>query len=123
MYRQKGPKNVEIIYYNLDLIWLPMVFVIMHKHQRWTAFGFLVSCMLVMRLQVELMEGGGFHHGILPIMQSTVFDRAAVIYNIFYIVYFVMAYFSRLSMPAVFLGASISIFFMAFFVSSLLMIL
>lgn len=114
---------MSALYYCIDILWLPLVFVIMHKHQRFIACGFLISCMLVMRLQVELMESGGFHNGILQIMNSTVFDRSIIVYNIFYMLYFLMAYFSQKSIHFVFLGASISIFFMAFFISSLLMIL
>ena len=105
------------------MIWLPIMLVIVHKRQRFMALGFVLSCMLMMRLMAELMDSIGYPTGILPFMTSHVFYRGIVVYTVFYALYAALAYYSPNTRSSVFLAASISIFFVAGFAFALLMLL
>jgi len=114
---------VYIIYQWIDVIWLPVAFFAVHKPHRWYALGFILSCMLMMRLQIELMSGIGYDTGILSFMDSHIQNRVLVTYSIIYILYFVMAFYSPNTKGSIFMAASISIFFFVLFLSSFLMVL
>ena len=45
-----------LIYQWIDLFWLVMIPLAAHKGHRLIAAGFVLSCMLMLRLQVEIME-------------------------------------------------------------------
>lgn len=111
------------IYYWIDVIWLPIAFFLVHKKHRWWSIGFVVSCMVFMRLQVELMEFIGHPNGILKLISIDVNARMLVVYSIFYMLFLVMAHYSPKTEGVVFMGACLGIFFMLFVVSSLIMVL
>lgn len=94
-----------------------------HKPHRLYALGFILSCMLMMRLEIELMDGIGYGHGILNFMQSHIHNRLLVVYSVIYMLYFVMAYYSPNTKGAVMLAASISVFFFVLFLSVFIMVL
>lgn len=112
-----------MIYQWLDLIWLPIVFLMVTKEQRIWAVGFLFSCMLMMRLQVEVMQEIGYDEGFTGLMTSDSFDRGLVVYSIFYVAYLILAHYSPNTRGPMFIAGSISIFFMAFFASTFIMLL
>jgi hypothetical protein len=56
-------------------------------------------------------------------MTSNAYDRALATYSIFYALYLIMVYFSPSTRGAIFVAASISIFFMAFFSTAIIMLL
>jgi hypothetical protein len=114
---------MDLIYQWIDLLWLPLVFYAVHKQHRLLALGFLASCMLMMRLQIEIMEGIGYGNGIVGLMQSSGHTRALMVYSLAYFVFFIMAYYSPGSRPIIFFAACLAIFFFAFFASMLLMLL
>jgi len=114
---------INFIYQWIDVLWLGAVFFAVHKPHRLYALGFILSCMFMMRLQIEMMSGIGYEQGILAFMDSHIHVRLMVIYSIVYILYFVMAYYSPNTKGAVFLAASISVFFFALFLSIFLMVL
>lgn len=107
----------------IDLIWLPLAWFVVHKPQRWWTLGTLASCMLMLRLQAELMESIGYPQGILPFMDSHVFSRGLGVYAIYYVIYLLIAYYSPDSKGALFMGVSLSVFFMAFFTAIAVMVL
>jgi len=112
-----------MIYQWLDLIWLPIGLFVVNKDQRLWVLGFFAGCMLMMRMQVELMHATGFPTGFVNLLNSQAFDRGLVIYSVFYVLYLVMAHYSPNTKGPIFVAGSISIFFMAFFTSSLIMVL
>ncbi|MFP4313103.1 MAG: hypothetical protein ACLFR0_02140 [Alphaproteobacteria bacterium] len=114
---------MSVLYQWLDIIWIPIVLLIVTKEQRIWALGFLFSCMLMMRLQVEVMHETGYPQGFTNFMTSDAFDRGLVVYSVFYVAYLILTHYSPNTRGALFIAGSISIFFMAFFSSSLIMIL
>lgn len=111
------------IYYWIDTIWLPIAFFTVHKKHRWLTVGFLISCMIMMRLQAEIMDAIGHPTGLLPIIDSPIQSRNLLIYSFFYILFLIMAVYSPNTERVVFLGACLSIFFAVFTVSGLALIL
>lgn len=114
---------MDVLYQWLDLLWLPIVLFIVTKEQRLWAVGFLFSCMLMMRLQVEVMHEIGYTKGFTNLLTSTAFDRGLVVYSIFYVAYLILAHYSPNTKGPMFIAGSISIFFMAFFSSTFIMLL
>jgi hypothetical protein len=107
----------------IDLVWLPLAWLVVNKEQRWWALGTLFCCMLVMRLEIELMESIGHSHGILGFIKGHVRNRALVLYSLFYGAYLLFAWYSPFSKGYLFMAASLGLFFMALFSSMLLMLL
>lgn len=107
----------------IDLVWLPVSLLVVHKGHRVMAMAYFAACMLMLRLQVELISSIGYPTGILPLMSSGLFIRGLVVYSLFHAGYLVIAYFSPGSEKSVFLAASISIFFAALFTSMIVMVL
>jgi len=112
-----------MIYQWLDLIWLPIGLFVVNKDQRLWVLGFFAGCMLMMRMQVELMHTTGYPTGFINLMSSQALDRGLLIYSIFYVLYLVLAHYSPNTKGPIFVAGSISIFFMAFFTSSIIMVL
>lgn len=114
---------MNIILQWIDMIWLVLIPLVAHPHQRKIAVATFLACALMMRMQVELMNSTGFDTGFLPFMKSTAMERGMVVYNFFYMLYTLFAFHLPRSKPAVFMGASITIFFIAFTSSMFIMVL
>ena len=107
----------------IDTIWLLLALLVVHKRQWGWVLGFMAACMLMMRLQAELMTSTGHPYGFLPLMESHVFQRGQAAYSIFYGIYLILAYYSPSARPAIMMAASVSMFFTALFVSMIVMVL
>ena len=112
-----------MIYQWIDLIWIPLGFFAVHKEQRGWTIGYIIGCMMMMRLQVEVMQEIGYPTGISGLLNYQVFDKGLIVYSIFYALYLVLGHYSPNTKGPVFMAASISLFFTAFFVSSIVMVL
>lgn len=111
------------IYEWVDLLWLPIALLVVHKGQRVEAGAFVLICILVMRLQIEILESTGFSKGFTGLLDSSVYNRGLVVYGIFIMLYLVLSYFSPRTRGAIYLAASLSIFFMAFVASTIAMVI
>ena len=107
----------------LDLMWIPIALIIVHKGQRIKACAFILVCMMVMRLQLQIFEMMGFAKGITGFIDWPLIFRGYAIYGIFISLFLILSYFSPYTRGPVYLAASLSIFFMAFTVSSIVLIL
>lgn len=107
----------------IDLIWLPIGYLAVHKEQRLVTIAFFISCFIMMRLQIEMMVSLGFETGFLPFITWHVQNTALVIYMLFYVAFLAMAHWSPPSDKHIFFAASISIFFAALFTSMIIMML
>ncbi len=112
-----------MVYQWMDVIWLPLGLFIATKGQRWLVSAFFITCMIMMRLQVEVMQSINYPNGFAGLLSSGAFERGMVTYSLFYVIYLILVYFSPNSRGVIFFAASISIFFMAFFISSMVMLL
>ena len=107
----------------IDLMWLPIGLASVHKPQRALSAGFFISCMIMMRLQIELMHSTGYSNGFTTLMTSDVSIRALVVYSLFYAIYIIMAVYSPKTTGTIYMAASISIFFAALFTSMIVMVI
>jgi hypothetical protein len=107
----------------IDVIWLPLAWFVVHKEQRLWAVGCILSCMVMMRMLSELMISIGYPRGLIGLWSMPVHDRGLLVYSFFYFVYLVLAYYSPYSKGALFMAASITIFFAASFTYALVMVL
>lgn len=90
---------------------------------RWLTFGFIASCLMMMRMQVELITYTGHDTGFLRLMDAPAHTRGLITYGIFIALFLVIANFSSRTRKVVYLAASITIFFTAFLVSTIIMVL
>ena len=107
----------------IDLLWLPVGVIILHKHHRLWAAGFFASCMFVMRLQVELLVSTGYPTGFLPVFDMDAHTRGKITYSVFYIIYIALALYSPGTRGTIFMAATISMFFVALCVSMIVMLI
>lgn len=113
----------ELIYRWIDILWLPLAFFLVHKQHRWWSLALVASCMMVMRLQVEIIESTGFNFGFLGLSGLHAHTRGLIVYSVFYIILLILAHFSPNTRGVVFMAACLGIFFMAFFTSMIFMCL
>lgn len=113
----------DFISYWADILWLPTTFFLVHKQHRWWTLGFVLACMITLRLQTEIMHTIDYPHGIIGYLQSKVHTRGQTVYSVFYILFLIMAHYSPGTRGVVFMAACLAVFFMAFVVSMLSMIL
>ena len=107
----------------IDVIWLPIAWFVVHKHQRSWTMGLIVSCMVMMRLQIELMVSIGYENGLVGFFDAHVSHRALTVYSLFYMLFIGLAAYSPNTRQVIVMGAAISVFFAAFFISTLIMVL
>lgn len=107
----------------IDLIWLPIGLLIVHKEQRLVTVAFFIACFIMMRLQIEMMVSLGYPTGFLPLLKFPVQNTAIITYMLFYAGFLAVSYWSPGGNKHIFLAASISIFFAALFTSMILMLL
>ncbi len=114
---------INTIITNLDFVWLPITWFVVHKHQRMKAFLFVLACILTLRLQVELMESVHHPHGMLSLLDSHVLYRGQMIYTLVIIFFLILAHFSPKTEKIVFFAACLSMYFLTFCFSMVMMLL
>src|SRR5690348_15164589 len=111
------------IYRYIDFLWLPIAWFTVHENQRWKTIAFVMTCLISLRIQVELMEWTGYDKGFLPVFQSNVYPRGLIVYSIVIMGFLVLAHYSKKTDGFVFFAASLSIYIFAFCFSMILMAL
>ena len=107
----------------IDLIWVPIAFFVVAKPHRWYAVAFILSCLMVMRMQYELIAEWGFGTEGFPnmLLDSPPYLRGVVVYSLVFVLYLLLSHYSRKTAPVIYMAASISIFFVAFVFSFIVM--
>ncbi len=106
----------------IDLLWIPIVLLGLHKEQKVCAVVFVLACVVLLRFQVELMQQIGYPNGILPLLETPLFVRGLISYSVFTVLFILISRLSPGTNKHVYVAASITLFFAAFFVSSIAMI-
>lgn len=114
---------LDILYYWADLIWLPILFFSVHKKHRWWALGFGVSSVIIAHLLIEIMVYIKYEYGLMGILSSHVQTRMLVVCSFFYLLFILMARYSKGTQGVVFMAASLTFFFMIFVTISIVMVL
>ena len=106
----------------IDLLWLPLAWFIVKKHQRLIMMCFLVSCMTMLRMQAELMDSIGYSNGFITGAHINAFQRGIITYTFFYFGIMLIFAYSPFQEQTSLASWAIATFFAAFFVSSIVMI-
>lgn len=106
-----------------DALWIPIAALAAHKSQKIKAVLFVLACMFALRLQADIFARSGYPTGFISLMESYVLYRGMIIYSVFIALYLILSYYSPYTRGVIYMAASLSIFFMAFFVSILMMTL
>lgn len=114
---------LQILYPWLDAFWIPVAMLLVHTGQRLKAGFFVITCMIGLRLQVEIMTEAGFQQGITKWISLTAFDRGLIIYSLFICLFIVLAIYSPQTRGPIFLAACLSLFFMALLSSTVFMLI
>jgi hypothetical protein len=114
---------MDFIFQYLDALWLLVALLIVKPHQRLWACGFFILCMIMMRMQIELMASTGFTRGFLGLLPYDARTRGLAVYSLAYVIYLVLVLFSPYARGTLLMAASISVFFAALFTSMIVMCL
>ena len=115
---------VEFVYPAwIDVLWVIPVLWIARPKQRVLSALFMLSSMVMMRMQADMMGWIGFPNGLIGLMPYHVFMRGLVIYSIIYLVFILFLRFAPGSRGSLLLATTLTLFFAAFFASSLIMVL
>ncbi len=85
--------------------------------------GFVLACVFMLRLQLELMGAIGLPRGFFGLMDASLYNRGLITYAVFIGLFLILAHLSRGGDKNVHMAASITILILAFCVSSLVMVL
>lgn len=111
------------IYQWIDLVWLPIGWFAVHKQHRVKTMAFLITCILTLRTQVELMQSFGLDTGLLPVMDTPLLSRGLIVYSIIIAFFLVLAHYSPRTSKMIFFAACLTIYIFAFCVSMVVMVL
>jgi len=104
----------DIIYQWIDLVWLPIGYITVHKQHRIKTLAFILLCIFTMRSQISIMDSIGYgQNGIVSIMSSNLYERGLVAYGIIISIFLLLAHFSPATKPIVFLAIMLSIYISA----------
>lgn len=107
----------------IDIIWLPIGLLALHKQHRLIAASFFIGCMIMMRLQAELIYSTGFGSGFVGFFEMNAHHRGQITYSIFYLLFMILAIYSPETKGAIFMAGALSIFFAALVTSMIVMVL
>jgi hypothetical protein len=107
----------------LLLIWIPVSVLIVHKGQRLKIGAFIIVISILLRLQVELVQSTGFAKGFTGLIDMSLEKRGLIVHSIFIALFLLLSYLSPNTKGAIYLAASLSLFFMSFFLSSIFMLM
>ncbi len=107
----------------LDVVWVGIAPLILHRGQRLKAMIFALLCVIVLRLQVESLEQVGVRHGLSGLFHWPLLTRGFVVYGIFNLVYLILSRLSPATRGPIYLAATLSIFFMAFVASTIVLLI
>ena len=113
----------QTAYQWIDLLWVPVALLTMERGKKLFTCGFVLSCTLLLRLQVELLQQLGYPRGFFGFMDSNIFTRGLIAYGAFIAFFLVLAYYSKGGDKNVHIAASITILIAAFCVSLFIMVL
>ncbi len=112
-----------LIYQWIDLLWLPVGLLAAHRGQRISTAVFILTCILTLRTQLEIMGEIGHPEGFLGLWNLGLYERGLIIYGLLITLFLILVHFSPRTRGAVFLVAMISLYILGFCVSMLAMVL
>jgi len=114
---------METIIEYIDLAWIALVPFLVKKRLWVKTILFIIACVLMLRFQVELMDVIGYPQGFVGLIDYPLMHRGAITYGVFIALFLTLTHFSPNEDAYVFMTAAITIFFAAFIVSTVVLIL
>lgn len=114
---------LQTLYQWIDLFWLPVAWYAVEKGKRFLTISFVLGCILLLRLQIELMHSTGFSNGFIGLIEMGIYERGMITYGFFIGLFLLLAHFSKGSDKNIHLAASITVMIAAFCVSTFVMAL
>lgn len=112
---------ISLLYQWIDLLWLPVAMVTVHKGQRVLTMAFMLACIFSLRAQVELMQSFGKPGGFTGLLDIGVYERGLITYGIVFALFLILAYFSPNTKGVIFLAATLTVYILSFCLSMLVM--
>ncbi|MAZ75965.1 MAG: hypothetical protein CMH31_01535 [Micavibrio sp.] len=107
----------------IDFLWIGVALLLAKGRYKAYSVIFVFVSILMLRLQVKLMQEIGFGNGILQWIDTPVLFRGMMAYGVFIAAFLGLVSLSKDENAYVFIAASITIFTIAFCVSSAVMVL
>ena len=107
----------------IDLLWIPLALLVLHKEQKIGGAAFAALCALLLRLQVEVMESVGHDHGVFGLLHSHVLPRGQIVYAVFIVLFFILSFTSPGTHRYIFIAAAISMLLVAFCAATVFFVL
>lgn len=107
----------------IDSIWLLIALIAAGKKQRLLSLIFIGACMAMMRMQIEMLVAMGYSFGMLKLLPYHIFWRGVASYSLVYVLYFIFIRVFPGSRGVLLLASMISLFFLAFLLSTFIMVL
>lgn len=111
-----------LLYQWIDLLWLPISLLVVHKGQRLKTLAFLGACILMFRTQLELMQSIGHPDGFLRWIKLGLYERGLIIYGLLFAVFLLLARLSPNTKGVVFMAAALSLLIFGFCISMIAMV-
>ncbi|MCI5059553.1 MAG: hypothetical protein MRY79_00615 [Alphaproteobacteria bacterium] len=107
----------------IDLFWVVVALVLLHGKQKIQGALFVLVCVFSLRLQIELMQEVGYPDGFVGLIGLPLLYRGFIAYGIFVAGFLSLLHLSKDDSPYIFMAASITVFIVAFCVSSFVLVL
>lgn len=114
---------MEFVFQWIDGFWVLAALILARKGQRTLSVIFILACMFMMRMQVEMLAMLGYPFGIFKLIPYNIFERGLAVYSLLYLVYIMFLRIGFGSRGSILLATVISLFFIGFFVSTFVMVL
>ncbi len=111
------------LYSWIDLLWLPLAYLTMEKGKRVLTCLYVIGCVFLLRLQIDLIRSTGFENGFFGVVKMGIFERGLITYGLFIGLFLLLAFFSKGSNKNIHFAASLTMLILAFCVSTLVMAL
>lgn len=116
-------KMSHFVWQWIDFIWLPLSLLLVHKSQRLMTAGFVLACLLTLRLQVEIMKSVGAFHGFFNLLGWDALKRGQLTYSLMLALFCVLAHYSPKTPAVIFLAVVLSLYILTACVAMLIMAL
>ncbi len=115
--------NFETILPWIDILWLPVLLLLVHKKHKLIAASYVIFCMITMRMEVELIKSFGYEKGIIGLFDMDLLQRGQITFAAATLFYLIISLYSRYTKPVIYMAASLTIYFFASILALIAMIL
>lgn len=112
-----------LLYQWVDFLWIPVAVAVTHGQQRYFAVLFVLFCAVSLRMQREFLDSFRLGEGVTNFFSLTPYARGLLVYGFFTLLFFLLSYVSPNTRGVIYMAAALSLYILAFCVSSVIMII